>query len=91
MDLKELRKYINVIDGQLITLLSQRINLAESFAKVKKAQNLPLKDPEREAKMKAQYTVQAQVSNLDPNFVWNVFEVIIKEMLIKQEEAMKKL
>lgn len=91
MDIKELRKYINVIDGQLISLLSQRINLAESFAKVKKAENLPLKDPDREAKMRTQYTVQAQISNLDPKFVWTVFEVIIQEMIKKQEEAMQKL
>ena len=89
MDLKEIRKYINVIDGQIINLLSQRITLCESLVKIKKKENLPIEQPDRETKMRNQYTVQAQISNLDPDFVWRVFRIIIDEMINQQKTLMK--
>lgn len=48
MDLKELRRDIDKIDGELVRLFEQRMRIAEQVAAYKQENKLPVFDPQRE-------------------------------------------
>ena len=48
MDLQELRKEIDAIDDQLVSLFCQRMDVSARIGAYKKARNLPVFVPERE-------------------------------------------
>ncbi len=48
MDLKDLREKIDAIDGEIIRLFEQRMNISEEVAKYKLENNLPVLDSARE-------------------------------------------
>lgn len=48
MDIKELRKEIDAVDGELLRLFLRRMELSAEIAAVKKAEGRPVFDPERE-------------------------------------------
>ena len=48
MDLKELRQQIDGIDDQLVSLFTQRMEVAAAIADYKKANSLPIHVPARE-------------------------------------------
>ena len=48
MDLQELRKEIDVIDDQIVTLFCQRMAVSTKIGAYKKERNLPVFVPERE-------------------------------------------
>lgn len=48
MDLQELRRKIDAIDGEMILLFERRMKIAAEIAEYKRENNLPVFDPERE-------------------------------------------
>ena len=48
MDITDWRKKIDALDRQLVELLSQRAQVAHEIGRVKRAQSLPIYEPERE-------------------------------------------
>ena len=48
MDLQELRKEIDAIDDQIVTLFCQRMTVSAKIGAYKKERNLPVFVPERE-------------------------------------------
>ena len=48
MDIADWRKKIDELDRQLVELLSQRAQVAHEIGRVKRAQSLPIYEPERE-------------------------------------------
>ncbi|MDO4812351.1 MAG: chorismate mutase [Eubacteriales bacterium] len=50
MDLEEYRREIDRIDGQLVSLFCERMDIAAKIAAWKKEQGRPVYDPERERK-----------------------------------------
>ncbi len=48
MDIADWRKKIDELDRQLVDLLSQRAQVAHEIGRVKRAQSLPIYEPDRE-------------------------------------------
>jgi chorismate mutase-like protein len=48
MDIADWRKKIDLLDRQLVELLSQRAQVAHEIGRVKRAQALPIYEPDRE-------------------------------------------
>ncbi|MEA4815258.1 MAG: prephenate dehydratase domain-containing protein [Lachnospiraceae bacterium] len=59
MDLKDMRNAIDEIDGKIIRLISQRMDIAKDIARYKAENNLPIPDPERERQKLAELAKEA--------------------------------
>lgn len=59
MELKELRKEIDTVDEALTALFLRRMALSREIGRIKAAQGLPLRVPEREKELLARRQEQA--------------------------------
>ncbi len=79
MSLDELRERLNVIDEQMLVLLSQRAKVILQVAEFKRYNSLPLHVPEREA------AIMARLRALNPGplsgeVIERIYRVLIGEM-----------
>jgi chorismate mutase/prephenate dehydratase len=79
MSLDEFRAYLDTIDTQLMTLLSQRAQVVLQVADYKRQHNLPVYVPEREE------AIVARLRALNPGplsgeAVARIYQVLIEEM-----------
>jgi monofunctional chorismate mutase len=51
MDLSDIRKQIDELDSEILSLFERRMDAVRSVARIKREKGLPIFDPEREAKM----------------------------------------
>jgi chorismate mutase len=81
MGLGDLRKAIDAIDERLVALLNERAALAVEIGRWKRARNLPLYDPVREAEVLKRVGRQARrgAGPLDELAMARLFERIIDE------------
>jgi len=77
-DLDDWRKRIDEIDRQLVKLLNERSQCALEIGHLKKAMNLPVWQPQREAEI-LRNVVKANEGPLDDAAVRHLFERIIDE------------
>ena|SRR5579863_8854042 len=90
MDISELRKKIDELDGKLVELLSQRAHAAHEIGKLKRNLGMPIYEPDRER------TVFDHVRNVNPgplpdHDLLNIYERIMDIMRqIQQEEIAPK-
>jgi len=77
-DLDGWRKRIDEIDRQLVKLLNERSQCALEIGHLKKAMNLPVWQPQREAEI-LRNVVKANEGPLDDAAVRHLFERIIDE------------
>ena len=80
-----LRKEIDKIDDQIILLLKERVQLSKRIGKMKKDQNLPLRDPQREEEVYATVRKKASKLDLDPQHIVTVYHEIIAICLHVQQ------
>lgn len=74
--MNELRKKIDNVDRQIIKLLSERQSIVKKIAKIKKENNLPIINKEREEEV---IRKAKGMNKINPVFVENLFNLIIKE------------
>jgi len=79
MSLEEYRKKIDSIDVQLIKLIAERLALMPEIAQFKKANNLPIFQPEREKQLLEERKKLARELNINPDLIEAVFKSIISE------------
>ncbi|MGE5359679.1 MAG: chorismate mutase [Bacteroidales bacterium] len=81
MTLAELRKAIDAIDERLVALLNERAAVALEIGRWKRARDLPVYDPRREAQVIGRARRQARRAGgpLDQVAVGRLFERIIDE------------
>jgi chorismate mutase len=77
MSLKELRDQIDAIDCDLLDLLKRRTELSKQVALVKKREQLPIWDLEREQSMMEKIRQSAQEYNLNPLVVEEIFSLVL--------------
>ncbi len=77
LDLSAIRAQIDQINSQIIKLLAQRYKLSEEVAHYKKLHKLPVVDTKREKEMFKSIIKQAQEANLPPEYVAQVFRLIV--------------
>jgi len=80
--LKELRRQINLVDNQLLTLIEARFELVKGVIDGKVEAGLPVRDLEREEEI---ILSKIQRSGLPEDVVRNVFRLLMDESVKMQE------
>lgn len=78
-ELTNLRKIIDVLDDEILSLISERQAVVERIGKLKATQKIAVFDPKREEDLKVYHTELSERYNLSLDFVINLFEIIIQE------------
>lgn len=78
-NLDKLRKDINKIDQQLLSLLSKRIKLVQKVGVCKKEKGLPIKDSAREAEILKRISLQGIELDISPPLVKKIWKAIFSE------------
>lgn len=78
MSLEDLRKEIDEIDNIIIENLSKRKLLSIKIGEIKKELGFGIYDSEREKQLKLFYKNLSHKFDLDPKFVMDIFNLIIK-------------
>jgi len=74
-ELKKLRKEIDRIDAEILSLLEERVETARKIGAVKKEKGLPVSDPQREKEV---ITNAAKNSKLDKDYTKKLFNSIME-------------
>jgi len=77
MDLETLRKSIDRIDGEIVSLLAERYAVVKKIGEEKKRLGLPARVPEREAALLAKLKEQSRQTGLPPEIVESVYCAIM--------------
>ena len=77
-ELDKLRRQIDTIDHNLLTLLKARMDVVHRIALVKKAQGTAIRDPARESQLLSQLMEAAVKIELDPLVANKVFNSIME-------------
>lgn len=83
-DLQELRQGINEIDEQIFSLLIQRLGIIKNIILVKKQQNLPIEDKDRENNIYCR--IDSQYDGRQGLFLKDIYKTIINESKRFQRE-----
>lgn len=88
MELRQAREEIDNIDNEIIQLVAKRLSIAKEIAKIKKKNNLPVENKQREEEV-----IKNAINNLkangydDAKFAKAIYEVIMeKSREIQKEE-----
>ena len=88
MSLSLIRKKIEEIDENIITLIAQRFRFLPEIIEEKKKHGLRAFQPEREQQLQMMYHNLAMKLNLDPNLIQTIMAIIVKEMRQVQENSL---
>ena len=86
MGLQEHRSEIEEIDEQIIKLINRRISISKKIFEAKRAEGMPISDPEREKRVLSRATDLATELNLDSGAVKSIFQTLIAMSINKQQE-----
>lgn len=78
-ELTNLRKIIDVLDDEILSLIAERQVVVERIGKLKASQKLAVFDPKREEILKQYHQELSEKYNLSLDFVINLFEIIMEE------------
>ena len=82
-DLEKLRVEINEITSQMVELFEKRLDVSKEVAAYKKANGLPIFQPEREKQIIETYTKDARYKELTEAFLENL--MTLSKTLQKEE------
>lgn len=85
MDLKELRKQINEIDDEILSLYLKRMNISKQIGQYKKEHNLPIYDSKREEEL-----INNLLNKIDNNELKENYKKIIQLILIESKNQQEK-
>ncbi len=88
--LMDVRRSIDLIDDNILILLSQRQSLVAEVAKIKNYQKKFIVDKKREADIRKRLFHHAENAGLDTDFVEKIFKSIIENSRAIQERFVKK-
>ncbi len=86
--LDPLREKIDKIDSEIVELLAKRQDQVNRILSIKKTHNLPVYHPAREEDLISERRRQASGANLSPDFVEELYRVIMRQSRIEQTGKM---
>ena len=87
--LDDLREAIDSIDEQIVSLMAKRQKVVKRVTEIKKARNLPVYHPSREEDLITHRRSQGAETGLDPDFLEELYRVILRQSRIEQTRRMK--
>ncbi|RLG56671.1 MAG: hypothetical protein DRN83_03460 [Hadesarchaea archaeon] len=88
--LQELRKEIDRIDEQLISLVAQRLRLAKEIAAIKQKMNLEIRDEKREREIIDCVRKRARELKIDQEFMESLARLVLAQMAGAEREFIGK-
>ena len=85
--IRQLRERIDAIDSDLISLLSERLNLSAEIGRWKAIMNKPVIDELRESELMDRIKKLAEKENVDENFLRQMWQIILEESYRVQHVA----
>jgi len=82
--LEDLRRQIDVIDQQIVSLLAKRQVEVERVISLKKAYNLPVYHPAREENLISDKRLQGSEAGLDPDYIEELYRLILRRSRTEQ-------
>ena len=79
MSIDRLRKQIDEIDEEILTLIAKRMQKAKKIGEIKRTKGLKIKDSEREREVIEKWKRKAKELNLSKEFVEKIVKEIIRE------------
>ncbi len=86
VDLSRHREQLDIIDAQILKLLSERMKLSKDIGRIKRQHNMPIFQPERWQHVLERQMATAHAMGLDEEFVKEISEKIHGESLRQQEK-----
>ena len=83
--LEELRKEIDKIDNEIISLLSKRKGMSQKIAEIKKQSDKPILDQSREQQVMKRLKKLSKEKGLDENFIISLYNIILKNSRDEQK------
>ena len=87
--IRPLRDEIDRIDSEILTLLARRQAQVERVVTLKKAHKMPVYHPAREEDLISRLRGQAAAAGMDPDFLEDLYRVILRQSRIKQTRKME--
>ncbi len=84
-----LRDKIDSIDAQILSLLAQRQKIVDDVVTLKKTHSIPVYHPAREEDLISKLRAQAIKASLDPDFMEDLYRVIIRKSRVEQTDKME--
>ena len=89
-ELNDLRKQINTIDSQLISLLSDRMAVSKKIGQTKKEKNVSVLQPNRWNEILEKRIKEGELLGLNNSFMEKIYKAIHQASIKIQEEVLKK-
>ena len=86
--LEDLRNTIDAVDETIVGLLARRQKVVDRVVALKKRHNLPVYHPAREEDLISKRRRQGAASDLDPDFVEDLYRTIIRRSRVEQASSM---
>ncbi len=86
--IEQLRRQIDTLDTQLVSLLAQRRQVVERIAEVKREHDLPASHPAREENLISARRSQATAAGLDPDYVEDLFRTVLRNSRVGQLDTL---
>jgi len=90
MELEEIRKKIDDIDNQIISLLARRISFAKDIVEYKQKHNKDIFDSGRIDEILKERQQAAKELGLEPELIKSLFEEIIDDSMKLQKKMIEK-
>lgn len=87
--IKPMREEIDRIDSEILSLLARRQAQVEHVVALKKAHDMPVYHPAREEDLISRLRAQAGRAGVDPDFMEDLYRVILRQSRIKQTRKME--
>jgi chorismate mutase len=89
-ELEKLRKEINLIDDELISILSSRMAVARNIGEYKKENNITILQSDRWKLILDKYKDRAKAHNLSEDFITRFIKAVHDESINQQEQVFEK-
>ncbi|MDR2927128.1 MAG: bifunctional 3-deoxy-7-phosphoheptulonate synthase/chorismate mutase type II [Cytophagaceae bacterium] len=87
-ELDELRRQIDIIDNQLLDILSERMKISDAIGRYKQRNNITILQSRRYNEIMNNRICQATAKGLNPDFTTGIFESIHEESINRQNIIM---
>ena len=84
-ELEKMRKEINLIDDELISILSSRMAVARNIGEYKKENNITILQSDRWKEILDKYKAKAKAHNLSDDFITRFIKAVHDESINQQE------
>lgn len=89
-DLDSFRLRLDDLDDQVARLLGERFEVCREIARYKRANDIPMMQPDRVAQVRSRYLARGAEVNLPADFTADLFELMIAATCKMEDELIRR-